>query len=90
MQSICINFIIYVYRKDHKFVDNSSCKTNVAHLNINSMKFKFVEIEELLNEKTVDLLFFLQLKLISLSETAFLRYQATNLKDAIGTYMEEA
>jgi uncharacterized membrane protein len=54
------------------------------------MKFKFVEIEELLNEKTVDLLFFLQLKLISLSETAFLRYQATNLKDTIGTHMEEA
>ena len=89
MQSICINFVIYVYRKDHKFVDNSS-KTNLAHLNINSMKFKFVEIEELLNEKTVDLLFFLKLKLIPLSETAFLRYQATNLKDAIGTYMEEA
>ena len=83
MQSICINFINYVYRKDHKFVDNSS-KTNVAHLNINSMKFKFVEIEELLNEKTVDLLFFLKLKLIPLSETAFLRYQATNLKDTIG------
>jgi uncharacterized membrane protein len=45
---------------------------------------------KLLNEKTVDLLFFLKLKLIPLSETAFLRYQATNLKDAIGTYMEEA
>ena len=54
------------------------------------MKFKFVEIEELLNEKTVDLLFILKLKLIPLLETAFLRYQATNLKDTIGIYMEEA
>ena len=62
MQSICINFIIYVYRKDHKFVDNSS-KTNIAHLNINSVKFKFVEIEELLNEKTVDLLLISETKI---------------------------
>ena len=37
----------------------------VAHLNINSMKFKFVEIEELLNEKTVDLLFISETKINS-------------------------
>lgn len=37
----------------------------VAHLNINSMKFKFVEIEELLNEKTVDLLFISETKIDS-------------------------
>ena len=37
----------------------------VAHLNINSMIFKFVEIEELLNEKTVDLLFTSETKIDS-------------------------
>ena len=37
----------------------------VAHLNINSMKFKFVGIEELLNEKTVDVLFISETKIDS-------------------------
>ena len=37
----------------------------VVHLNINSMKFKFVEIEELLIEKILDLLFISETKIDS-------------------------
>ena len=40
-----------------------SRKSIVAHLNINSLKTKFEEIHELLNEKIVDLLFISETKL---------------------------
>ena len=64
-------------------------KFMVSHLNINSLKSKFVEIHELLNDKIVDLFFPSETKLNSTFRDNILTYTGIKWKDVTGMYMGE-